>query len=568
MRMTLNILVLLACLAAGVPARAQPLRALVWEVPSNRSALTGLAALLERAGFVVEPLATDAAPPADADLIALGSFTNEQDGYDDYMKAHAAALRDFVEQGGVLLQMAQLEESQIVPAFLPEGVRAARGDAELDDIRVVRPDHPLLTGLKTSDDGSRRLDLPPHLDLKPSWHTFMERVGCAVLLGAGEGTDDPVLLEVAHGRGRFLLASLFFDRLYDDAGELGAPRAYADLAETFTRNLAGYVRATRAGRAPAVRVTPKPTPRPFVPGSWTIAVLPDTQYYSRGYPDVFEAQTRWIAANAERLNIRYVLHLGDIVHNNTPEQWEVARRAMSHLDGVVPYAIVGGNHDYGPNGNSSTRDSHINDYFPVEKFAAWPTFGGAMEAGKVDNTYHLFEVDGEKWIVLALEFAPRDEVVKWADKVLTEHADRFAILITHAYLFADGTRYDWDKYGRKQSATPHYYKLTKLPGRGNDGEELWRKLVSRHANMVLTINGHVLRDGVARLTSEGEHGNHVHQMLVNYQRMRPQNGNGFLRLLEFQPDGKTIQARSYSPVMDLYKTDVQNQFLLERRNGR
>jgi hypothetical protein len=81
--------------------------------------------------------------------------------------------------------------------------------------------------------------------------------------------------------------------------------------------------------------------------------------------------------------------------------------------------------------------------------------------------------------------------------------------------------------------------------------------------MVMTINGHTLEDGVARLSSEGVHGNVVHQMLVNYQRMRPTNGNGFLRLYEFLPDGKTIQVRSYSPYWDSYKTDVQNQFVLK-----
>jgi 3',5'-cyclic AMP phosphodiesterase CpdA len=563
--MTRRKLALLALVGlwAAISAGAETLRALVWEVDTPRTELKGLFPLLREAGFVVAPLPLDRPPnQLKADLIVLGSFANETPGYAPYMKAYAAELREFVGRGGVLLQMAQKEESQIVPAFLPATVRAARGDAQLGDVRVVQERHPLLAGVKAGADSAGRLNLPKHLGLEPGWHTFMEQSGCAVLLGAGQGSNDPVLLEIAEDRGRFLLTSLFFDRLYSPDGQLGAPTAYADFARVFLRDLAGYVQAAKDGRAAAVEVTPQPVPLPFVPGSWTIVVLPDTQYYSRSYPEVFEAQTKWIAQHVQDRNIKYVLHLGDITADNLEPQWQAAQRAMSHLDGVVPYALVGGNHDYGPKGNSANRESFLNEYFPLARYAGWPTFGGAMESGKVDNTCHLFEAGGKKWIVLALEWAPRDEVVAWADRVLTEHPDRLGILITHAYLSSDNTRYDYATRGEKQSATPHHYQLTKLPGRGNDGEELWQKLVSRHPNMVLTVNGHVLEDGVARLSSEGIHGNVVHQMLVNYQRMRPKQGNGFLRLLEFLPDGKTIQVRGYSPVWDTYKTDVQNQFLL------
>ena len=34
--------------------------------------------------------------------------------------------------------------------------------------------------------------------------------------------------------------------------------------------------------------------------------------------------------------------------------------------------------------------------------------------GKLDNTYHLYEKGGRKWIVLCLEWGPRDKVVAWA----------------------------------------------------------------------------------------------------------------------------------------------------------
>ena len=80
-----------------------------------------------------------------------------------------------------------------------------------------------------------------------------------------------------------------------------------------------------------------------------IAVLPDTQNYSSDHPEIFKAQTQWIADNWEKENIKYVVHLGDIVNNNNIPQWENANAAMRTLDGVVPYSVVPGNHDIGAN---------------------------------------------------------------------------------------------------------------------------------------------------------------------------------------------------------------------------
>ena len=51
-------------------------------------------------------------------------------------------------------------------------------------------------------------------------------------------------------------------------------------------------------------------------------------------------------------------------------------------------------------------------------------------------------------------------------------------------------------------------------------------------------------------------------MLVNYQ-MRNLIGEGYLHILEFLPDGKTVQVKSYSPFYDSYLSDRGNQFSFE-----
>jgi hypothetical protein len=292
----------------------------------------------------------------------------------------------------------------------------------------------------------------------------------------------------------------------------------------------------------------------FTPGSWSLVLLPDTQIYSERYPGLFTLQTHWIVKNKEKLNIRYVLGLGDITNRNSEREWLRAKEAITELDGHVPYALAAGNHDYTPHGNSESGRTGMNRAFPPSSFDKWPTFGGVMKPGDITNCYHLFSAGKTDWIVIVLQWAPSDAAVKWANEVLTKHADRKAILVTHAYLYSDSTRYDFGKKGKFQGWSPHNY----IGRKGNDGEELWQKLVRKN-NFLLTFNGHVLNSGLGFLVSKNDRGDAVHQMLINYQ-MRQLGGEGYLRILEFLPDGKTVRVRSYSPLYDKYLTDAGNQF--------
>jgi len=305
---------------------------------------------------------------------------------------------------------------------------------------------------------------------------------------------------------------------------------------------------------------PLPAPLAFVEGSSTIAVLPDTQVYSDMYPEIFEQQTRWIADQHKQRDIRFVLHLGDVTERGSAREWKSSAVAMGRLEGVVPYAMAAGNHDYEERGRANTRFSLLSSYFPTQKFRKMGTFGGSYNAGVLDNSFHLFSAGGRDWIALMLEWGPRRDVVAWANKVLSAHADRAAIIVTHAYLFHDGTRYDHIR--DDQPWNPHHYPTSELPGGVSDGEELWHDLVSLHGNVAMVLSGHVLGDGAGYLASKGRVGNTVHQMLSNYQMM-PSGGRGYLRLLELMPDGRTVQVKTYSPVHDDHMTSDQHQFVIE-----
>ncbi len=300
-----------------------------------------------------------------------------------------------------------------------------------------------------------------------------------------------------------------------------------------------------AGAAEEAKAAPAEAPNipldPPTPGAWTLAVLPDTQYYSESYPGLFYAQCAWLLEQQQARSIAFALQLGDVTNRNTPEQWVNAQAALSMLDGRLPYAIVPGNHDYGPGGNASTRDTLLSDYFPVSHMSTLPGFGGVMDPLRLDNNFYLFAAGGTEWIVIGLEWAPRDEAVAWADDVLRQHPGRRGILMTHAYMFYDEHRYDHLDTTRKEEWNPHSYST---PGSINDGEELWQKLVRRH-DIPLVLNGHVLGDGTGYLKSVNDSGRVVHQMLSNYQ-FRKLGGEGYMRLLEFQPDGRTVKVQSFS----------------------
>ena len=121
--------------------------------------------------------------------------------------------------------------------------------------------------------------------------------------------------------------------------------------------------------------------------SFTLIMLPDTQNYAdirlkesdqRLSPDdlrkYFYAQTEWIKHNTEELNIAMVVHVGDIVQTDYPQEWAIADKAFQILDDSTPYILSVGNHDMGhetisvkpPEYRTAvTRDTQINNYFPT-----------------------------------------------------------------------------------------------------------------------------------------------------------------------------------------------------------
>lgn len=496
--------------------------------------MLGTEAMLREAGFDVQPLPLDRSPALLRGLIVLGSFASAGPDYAPYMQRYAADLYNFVDRANVLVQMTQADQTEVSPPFLPTTHLARRSDLDLGQLFVVNPQSPLLAGARV---------VGSYLAWQGGtvgWETFVSQGGFEVVLAEDASARNAALLEGAYGQGRIILLAAAADKQPAVSAEGQA------FGKAFFANLLPHVVNVCERHTTAVKVTPSSSGLTFASDSTMLVALPDTQVYSQLYPGLFQAQTAWVLANARRRNIAYVLHLGDITNNNTPAEWQHAADALSILDGVVPYAIVPGNHDYGPSGDATTRDTLMNDYLAYAQVAAWPTFGGAYQPGRLDNTYHLFSLGGRAVVLLALEWGPRDEVIQWANSVMDSHPGRFGILITHAYLNNNDLRYDHTDASHPQDFNPHFYAT---PG-VNDGEELWQKLVRKH-DFIMVVNGHVLGDGTGYLASTTDTGITCHQVLANYQ-FRNLGGEAYLRLFEILSDQRTVRVYAYSPLYDSF----------------
>ncbi len=283
----------------------------------------------------------------------------------------------------------------------------------------------------------------------------------------------------------------------------------------------------------------------------TWVLLPDTQGYAEKHPEILHSQIEWIAEHAAEID--FVMQQGDLTDDNNEEQWAVVRSAFSKLDGKVPYLLAVGNHDMGsrPGIFADIRNTEMfNKTFPAETISQLPGFGGLFEEGKMENAWYQFRKGKQEWLLLTLEFGPRESVLRWANEIVAQNPHKTVILNTHSYMYSDSTR-----QGVNDSWRPQDYGIGKdsLDDRVNDGEQTWTKLVKMHPNIRFVFSGHVLNSGVGTLISINDYGFPVYQFLANYQggvKGSVNEGNGYLRIVTYDPRDNLLSVKTYSPWID------------------
>ena len=315
------------------------------------------------------------------------------------------------------------------------------------------------------------------------------------------------------------------------------------------------------------------------PASSTMILFGDPQGYVKydiNQP-IFELTTLWVADNVEHLNIKAVLCTGDLVEQNennaldrrmlnqsSRQMWESISRSLARIDGKVPFISCGGNHDYG----FKRSESNITNYPKFITFERNATYADCLKAefhnrcgnASLENAAYEFEIPGwkHKILVISSEFAPSAEAVEWVRNLVTseQYKDDYVIYLTHSYM-----REQTAEYTEKEG-----YWITQQEG-NHSGKMLWENLISQVPNIRLVICGHTGRPSytedveedyklsTAYRVDKNRSGKKVHQMMFNVQTLgggwEGNGGDGWLRILEFMPDGKTIKVRTYSPLFGI-----------------
>ncbi|MET0463223.1 MAG: metallophosphoesterase [Chitinophagaceae bacterium] len=294
---------------------------------------------------------------------------------------------------------------------------------------------------------------------------------------------------------------------------------------------------------------------------FSIAILPDTQYYTSekngGKKEMFFAQTEWIAQNAAKEKIKYVIHLGDITDDGEklPQQWVNAADAMYRLEKPqpgypqgIPYGMAVGNHDQTKSQYPlSGVTAHYNKYFGSEHFNGKKWYGGHYRDNN-DSHYDLFDAGGLSFIVIYLEYDSYDEDIenlnKWTGALLEKYKDKKAILVSHSFIHFNKSK------GTNEKGFPAFSK---------QGQRRFDRLKS-YPNVIMTLSGHVGDNGEG-YRQDGYAGNIIRSFLSDYQS-RKDGGHGLMRLMTFSKSKDLLRVRTFSPYTGEEETDADSKFTL------
>jgi hypothetical protein len=156
--------------------------------------------------------------------------------------------------------------------------------------------------------------------------------------------------------------------------------------------------------------------------------------------------------------------------------------------------------------------------------------------------YEFVTPDGREFLILVLEFAPREANLQWAIKTVNQdkYRDHTVILLAHSYLDSNN----------EHIVSENYPIIDR-----NYGKAVWEKLVKPSKNIQMVFSGHIgavddKSGHVGFRTDKNAAGKSVHQMTFNAQALGGgwfgNGGDGWLRLLEFQ--GNRVLVKTFSPL--------------------
>ena len=296
---------------------------------------------------------------------------------------------------------------------------------------------------------------------------------------------------------------------------------------------------------------------------FSFVVLPDEQKVNSNYPGYFGMITDWILDNKDLYNIKGMLSVGDLTEGNAMNEWIRAKSAISRLNGVVPYVLAPGNHDYMNNTKAAfnsayeRRTDYFDYMFPESEQQKYANYGGSFD-GSLINSYYKITTDNYKYIIMSLEIYPRDEVLEWANRIVSENPDHRVLVATHSHLDADGTRSE-----RGESGGSEWYAFND-PENSNDANDVWNKFIKLHANIMMFISGHNSNSNTLYNKLKGDNGNTVYELLIDNQDDDINyKGVGNVLILGFDEEDGTVGVTNYSTLRNKYFRPTNNEFYLD-----
>ena len=168
-------------------------------------------------------------------------------------------------------------------------------------------------------------------------------------------------------------------------------------------------------------------------------------------------------------------------------------------------------------------------------------------------SFEITSPHGRKMLFISMEFAPRDTIVSWANTIVNseKYKDHTVVLLTHSYLNANNEHIVKENYPIEDF---------------NYGKAVFDKLVKPSDNIQMVFSGHIgspddAKAHVGFRTDSNAAGKKIQQMVFNAQALgggwMGNGGDGWLRILEFMPDNKTIQVKTFSPFFAISPTTQQ-----------
>ena len=202
--------------------------------------------------------------------------------------------------------------------------------------------------------------------------------------------------------------------------------------------------------------------------------------------------------------------------------------------------------------------SNYKTFFPPSRYSHQPWYGGHSPSGM--SSYQVWSGGGEVFLSISVEVDTPLVELAWAQGVLDQHRDKPVLFTTHRYL------QDAEDYTAGFPIVPSgrypsiWYAVEGVyQPNGIQSEELWDWFLRRNPNIFMVNCGHFHEE--YRQTSTNLYGNPVHEVLADYQD-DPNGGNGWLRTYEFDLPADRIEAESYSPWLDQYRSASESKFTL------